>query len=958
MIAFLFSLACFGFWILLGYAAIAILHTQRNVLQNLLLSPVVGMAITLLPVFALNRAGIPVENFAIYLSVILLIAACGVLWRLHPVIPLRQYMPFIGIFLIAALLTGWPMLLYGFEWIGYANNDMLTLSSAAQYFASHGFFAGPTVEDLIQGRDYSQTSWYLYVVGMHREGNELLLSWAAGLTGHRPDQVFMPLALALHMVMISSTGALVLQSRRFRLAAVLSCVLLSLSALSTWAVLSQLSSQVGGLSLLLGSATLWLRAYGKWNWRNRLMRSALAGVLLAAMMLYYPEMLPFLMLSYGIFWLLTLLKNKSMVGIPWIFIGLTLVFCILILNKQFVSALVHLTSAISGGTVISKAALDVLNFPYFFKPTGLAVFWGWQSISQVFLDPWASIFIATGAVLLLIAFLSAIWQTYLRCPVAIITFVMFVLMARLFIGNDGFGLFKIVLFIQPFILATIVISWLKFAKRPSLQIMPILMLGLAGGASQNDYTQSGALEVWRGPETNIRSEFDRIVGSVPSDNLLIDTSNFFLARLQALQARGKSIDFTFFDLVGWSLSPPIGMAVSAQNILNPDLMVRYYDLNKLMGEQRKSKYIPASFNLHDKQSNRTNAFDARRQPIDGDSWLVTTTGLQSIFNRRQYGASKENFVSLPLDRVSNHLCFVRSSLGSPHYIASDYDYVSFNQLDHDYFYPAGSMSAIGPHFLFQVVNPSQSIRLTLDLTSSYKHDGENIIPPASAIGSSRQAFPIVGRGSARVFSPPLTPQWIEGSPYLSVDMNAMGASLPYKETGLMKLYGSQIQIDRRRVVAFARDISLISEADYQNLSPPENLSKFPVDLAQPSLEYSGVYEDGWVSESSFFTLKQNKISQVLRVEGMIPLIHDPAFSTELTVMVDGKPVITKQLGLGEFAVTIDLPQIESKHRVDLRFSKNQRLPNGDNRLASALLKFIGFQNSKDSRDINLVKGVK
>lgn len=929
----------------MGYATIAILHTQRNVLQNLLLAPVVGMAITLLPVFTLNRAGIPVAFFAIYLSVILLIVALGVLLRVRPVFSIRQYLPFIGVFVFAALLTGWPLLLYGFEWLGNTNNDMLTLSNAAQYFLNNGFFDGPRVEDLINGSDYSQTSWYLYVLDMHRVGNELLLSWAAGLTLHRPDQIFMPLALALHLVLISSTGALVLQSRRFRLAALLSCFLLGLSALSTWAVFIQLSSQIGGLSLLIGAATLLLREYGNWTKRNTVLRAILAGLLMAAMLLYYPEMLPFLALSCGIFWLLTLIKNKSFIGVPWLFLGLVFIVCALILNTQLVAAMVHLSGAVSGG--VSNAAFDVSAFPQFFKPSGLPILWGLAGFGQALIDPWGSILIATGAVLLLSVFISASWQSYLRTPIAIITWVMLVLLARLFVTHSGFGVFKMAFYVQPFILATIVISWFAIVKNPILRVFPILLLGLASGLTQKDYStvsadrSMAAAEVWRGSKSGIKNEFDQVLTSVPSNHIIIDTSNFFLARLQAIQAKGKELDIAFFDMVGWSLSPPNATIIAAQNLLKPSLMKKYGEITQLMRDQRNIKYAPSKFNLHENQGKELNAFDARRQPLNGDDWLIAATGMQTVFNRRQYGDLKENFASLPIKNASNHLFFVNSSLGAPHYLAAG-DVTSFNQLEPDLYFPDKTMSAVGRHLLFQAVNPSPNSRLALEITSTYKADGVNKLPPASAVGSSRQAFPLVGRGSARVFSPPLTPQWIEGSPYFSVDMNEKGASFQSKETGLMKLYGESIQIDQRRVVVFARNISLISEADYQDLSPPVSISKFPDDLTNTSLEYSGVYEDGWASEASFFTLQQNKNAHLLRVEGMVPLIDVPAFSSELTVLMNDKPVLTKQLGVGEFALTIAVPEKVSKQRIDLRFSKNQRLPNGDNRLAAAVIKFVGF----------------
>jgi hypothetical protein len=149
-------------------------------------------------------------------------------------------------------------------------------------------------------------------------------------------------------------------------------------------------------------------------------------------------------------------------------------------------------------------------------------------------------------------------------------------------------------------------------------------------------------------------------------------------------------------------------------------------------------------------------------------------------------------------------------------------------------------------------------------------------------------------------------------------------------------------LDRRRLVAFARDVSLVSEEDYRRLMPPAFLDSFPAALADPGLEFSGIYEDGWIGDSAFFALRQGKDSRTLRITGMIPQITDPAFKTELTVLLDGRPVAKRLLGVGEFTVAVALPSMQGNRRVDLQFSKYQRLPGDDGRPASALLKFVGF----------------
>src|SRR5262245_14418103 len=60
MAAFLLSLGLFTFWAVLGYAVVAALRPRLRVVPNLLLSPAVGIALTELPLYLLNRAGLPI----------------------------------------------------------------------------------------------------------------------------------------------------------------------------------------------------------------------------------------------------------------------------------------------------------------------------------------------------------------------------------------------------------------------------------------------------------------------------------------------------------------------------------------------------------------------------------------------------------------------------------------------------------------------------------------------------------------------------------------------------------------------------------------------------------------------------------------------------------------------------------------------------------------------------------
>jgi hypothetical protein len=218
------------------------------------------------------------------------------------------------------------------------------------------------------------------------------------------------------------------------------------------------------------------------------------------------------------------------------------------------------------------------------------------------------------------------------------------------------------------------------------------------------------------------------------------------------------------------------------------------------------------------------------------------------------------------------------------------------------------------------------------------------LPSASVLGVNKIPLPLIGRGSARIFSPVIKPNYINHIPYIMLDMGRDGTSYPVPRMGIMKLYGSHIPLDPRFIVAHSRDISIISEDEYTHLKPPSMLNKFPDDLANPDVEYSGTYEDGWISEASFFNLTQPSNKAKVVITGDIPLIHDDAFSTELTIYIDGKCVTTKKLTLGSFDIEVPVSTKKGRRRLELHFTKTQSLPAGDDRTVAALIHSIGFKN--------------
>ncbi|NOT63132.1 MAG: hypothetical protein HOP19_23230, partial [Acidobacteria bacterium] len=311
MIAFSLSAFLFVFWGFIGLPVLRVFYTQRNLLQNLLLAPAMGVATLLLPIFWLNHAGLPIGKFAIPLTVGICLMQGAVWVWLRPIVPLKKYLPFLGILLLALFLTGRPMLLYGFDWASYCNGDMATYVLSADRLLNHGFFDSPDAETLASGREYSLGLWFLSVVAGHRSGTEMIIAWAVKLTGISGPNIYMPLLLSLHLVMISAAAGLVLQGRRFRLASLLTVFLLGISALATLGTTYQLMPQVIGISFLSCCTALLLRPFNELRRRNLIKHGVVAGFMIAALFTVYPEVSPFLFLAYGIYVVARFLQKNS-----------------------------------------------------------------------------------------------------------------------------------------------------------------------------------------------------------------------------------------------------------------------------------------------------------------------------------------------------------------------------------------------------------------------------------------------------------------------------------------------------------------------------------------------------------------------------------------------------------------------------------------------------------------------
>src|SRR5207248_1060973 len=133
---------------------------------------------------------------------------------------------------------------------------------------------------------------------------------------------------------------------------------------------------------------------------------------------------------------------------------------------------------------------------------------------------------------------------------------------------------------------------------------------------------------------------------------------------------------------------------------------------------------------------------------------------------------------------------------------------------------------------------------------------------------------------------------------------------------------------------------------YARLKPPSVLSSFPNDLANRDLEYSGLYEDGWVARTAYAWLTQPAGPCEVVLRGEVPQIEGVSFTgNEVEILVDGTRVTRRKLSLGGFEIRCPVDAKPGRRKVELRFRMTGNFPAPDKRPFAAYLTKLGFEQA-------------
>ena len=592
------------------------------------------------------------------------------------------------------------------------------------------------------------------------------------------------------------------------------------------------------------------------------------AILAVAFVLVYVELAVSLAAAYALYVAILVLRGR----VDWRALvrlwGAVVVGALVVLNSYLFRELHYVASQASNATAGVKLQGASL-FGYVLIPAELPAIVGLKpqdtQPSAHFLD----IAIAISIVLLAVAAVATLLT--LRHGIAASCVLTTYLALGVFLGlrSSDFGLFKLFMYVQPFLAAGIAVWLSRINSRVVFGAVAVLLILLVGAQVHTGmrYVKGSRnpIDLPHASASDLLPVFRRWFAASRAPVISV-TENPALAKLETASIGNRPLYFISKYLF------PNFASVQEAGWKSQSFATR-------TGNQKRDSFLinPAADSLL-----------AR-----GDCLVVLPAGSQTIVNRLSFPEGPQQLAERRCGAqgsrtLQNLLVFTSSTLGQAFYTKFR-SRVSFWQLESDYFYPGHTFSGFGRFALFRVFDPTATVRLELWVTTTVRQDGSNRIPPADIVGAEKKGLPIVGRGSARVFSPPLVPQMIGGQPYVLLDMGTPGRLAVYHRSALQGIYGRSIPFDPRYLTSYVRDISLISGKQYERLRAPAVLSHFPADLANPDLEYSGLYEDGWVAEDFYATLAGGRAGDLVVRANVLP-----QKGQHLEVLVNGYVVVSRR----------------------------------------------------------------
>lgn len=928
MLAFVAIFGIFAVLSLIGAAVLASLGVRDLGLSGALIAPSLGSAALVIPFFIASRAGLGLQTAGPVIVGVFILASLGVLAVRLPRIPVSVLPTGVAI-VVSAFLIGWPMFVFGFGWVANANDDMANYVLSAKTLMAHGVAHGLDVTGLSSNRDLASSLRVLSTSGV-RPGADMFLAAASATLGRGPYEAFMPLILAFNLTTIAAAAALALQGCKRWPVAAATALVLAISPLATYGIVQELLPQVWALGLACALFAVLLRFElhtQPLGWR--------AGVVVAlfviALAISYPELASTLVLAYFLFLCVAAFRRRLALRAVLLLWTGVLAAVLIILNTYGAREFAFMRLQARHGLGVGPGVEHI--FGYALLPSALPAIIGLEPFSVSQSTPLLGTAIVVAFLVLVVVVVVAV-RTLWSVVAASCALVAYALLAMLLaIEQSDFGLFKLYMYVQPFLVAA-ACAWIGRISRRGVaagSICVVVVIAAIGLRTQYGYvsmsTHPGDLA--HASDPRLFPAFARIYGSSASP-VIAAGDNPFLMKIEA--ARIPSDAPLFF--IGRNVMTP---ALDIYSNLQPQSMRA--DAKKIRAQDgwtqvahvlQHSSAKRVSFQLNRRAET---AIQAKR------CVLVAPSGREVPFNRRSFPERPTTplLTDLPCAETHEFLAFVVSSLGESFYGFSRRPDVSYYQLEPDYFYPHQTFSGFGRYALFRVFG-KPPYRIVLDYTATVTQRRNDALAPASVIGMRRTQLGAVGSGSARLVSPVVKPFYVEGSPYVLVDMGVPGELPVDRRSGVVALYGTDIPADERYLTSYVRDVSLVDSSKFERRVAPLALTSFPGSLSDPALIYSGIYEDGWESKRSYAVLGTGESNTLVFRANVLPTRE----RQRLTIRVSGRVVFNGVVTPGALELNLPVRSRSRDVRVDLTWRTATTLGPKDPRPAVARIGFLGF----------------
>jgi hypothetical protein len=328
-----------------------------------------------------------------------------------------------------------------------------------------------------------------------------------------------------------------------------------------------------------------------------------------------------------------------------------------------------------------------------------------------------------------------------------------------------------------------------------------------------------------------------------------------------------------------------------------------------------------------------------------NDWFLMSNDVYSSINKTTYATKKKFWDYKLIKNPVDYLVFINSNK-APIFDSRDKNLPALFPAEQNPMVHGAYIQSVGSTLLLQVENFRPHSNLIVNMSSTILSQYSRRIPNITIVGLNTIVGHSEGIGSSRLLIPGVVPITINNQQYIEIKFDQKLKPFPSSNLGFSKIYGSKIVYDSRLVSTFLSDLSFVSPSSAKLMNSPSRVNSFPRDLQNSELNYSGAYEDGWMSPSFYFDLKSTG-SSLINISGFVPLVgKNKSFSTMVTPIIDGIVAKNFTLRIGNFNQDIQsnvklVPG--AVHKVEFRFKDSQILPEPDGRPASIFLTNLGFK---------------